>query len=265
MRLARTFASAKAESRGALITYVMGGDPTPQESIESAMACIRGGADIVELGFPFSDPIADGPTIQRAAERALAGGVTLESVLKVAASVRAQSEQTPLVLMGYLNPVLAMGVAAFFTRAAESGVDAVILPDLPPEEAAELRTHADRTGVSIISMLAPTSTAARRAAVLKVARGFTYFVAVTGVTGTRTEQADISAPLATIRAESNVPVVVGFGISTPGQAHAAAQHADGVVVGSALVERIARHESLEPFVASLRAALHTEVSPCSSS
>ena len=255
MRLARAFARAKAESRGALITYLMGGDPTLAESVQSALACIRGGADIVELGFPFSDPIADGPTIQRAAERALAANVTLESVLRVAADVRSQAAETPLVLMGYLNPVLAMGAARFFTRAAEAGVDAVILPDLPPEEAGELRAEATGNGLSIISMLAPTSTPARRAAVLSVASGFTYFVAVTGVTGTRVEQADLSAPLAAIRAESSVPVVVGFGIGTPDQARAACKHADGVVVGSAIVERIARREPLEPFVASLRAAL----------
>ena len=255
MRLARAFARAKAQSRGALVTYLMGGDPSLAESVESAMACIRGGADIVELGFPFSDPIADGPTIQRAAERALAAKVTLESVLRIAAEMRSQAPETPLVLMGYLNPVLAMGPARFFTRAAEAGVDAVILPDLPPEEAAELRAEATRTGLSLISMLAPTSTPARRAAVLSVASGFTYFVSVTGVTGTRVGQADISAPLAAIRAESSVPVVVGFGIGTPDQARAACKHADGVVVGSAIVERIARREPLEPFVVSLRAAL----------
>ena len=255
MRLARAFARAKAESRGALLTYVMGGDPTPNDSVESALACIRGGADIVELGFPFSDPIADGPTIQRAAERALAAGVTLESVLRIASEVRSKAVETPLILMGYLNPVLAMGPARFFSRAAEAGVDAVILPDLPPEEAAELRAEASRTGLSIISMLAPTSTPARRAAVLSVASGFIYFVSVTGVTGARVEHADISAPLAAIRAASKVPVVVGFGIGTADQARAACAHADGVVVGSAIVDRIARREPLEPFVASLRAAL----------
>jgi tryptophan synthase alpha chain len=157
--------------------------------------------------------------------------------------------------MGYLNPLLAFGVEAFFTRAAAAGVDAVILPDLPPEEAAPLREAAQRAGLSIIAMLAPTSTAARREAVLQVASGFTYFVAVTGVTGARTEQADVSAELSAIRAQSSVPVVVGFGISTPQQARAAAAHADGVVVGSAIVERIARGEPLEPFIASLRAAI----------
>ncbi len=255
MRLARAFARARAESRGALITYLMAGDPSAKASVESALACIRGGADLVELGFPFSDPIADGPTIQRAAERALSGGMTLEGVLAIAAEVRAKAPETPLVLMGYLNPVLAMGLERFFTKAAAAGVDGVILPDLPPEEASELRAHAQRTGLSIISMLAPTSTPSRRAAVLAVASGFTYFVSVTGVTGTRTEQADISAPLKSIRAQSNVPVVVGFGIGSPDQARTAVQHADGVVVGSAIVERIARGEALEPFIASLKAAL----------
>ena len=257
MRLAKAFARARAEARGALITYLMAGDPSLDASLDSALACIRGGADIVELGFPFSDPIADGPVIQRAAERALAAGVTLSSVLELAGRLRAQAPETPIVLMGYLNPVLAMGVERFFTAASRCGVDGVILPDLPPEEAEELRVHAQRTGLSMIAMLAPTSTGERRASVLSVASGFTYFVSVTGVTGTgaRSEQADIAAPLKAIRAESSVPVVVGFGIGTPDQARAAVQHADGVVVGSAIVERISRRDPLEPFIASLRAAL----------
>jgi len=257
MRLARAFARARDEARGALIAYLMAGDPSPEASVESALACIRGGADIVELGFPFSDPIADGPVIQRAAERALAAGVTLASVLKIAAQLRLQAPETPLVLMGYLNPVLAMGVERFFTAASHCGVDGVILPDLPPEEAGELREHAQRTGISIISMLAPTSTAARRDAVLSVASGFIYFVSVTGVTGTgaRSVQADIGPPLKAIRSASKVPVVVGFGIGTPEQARAAVQHADGVVVGSAIVDRIDKREPLEPFIASLRVAL----------
>lgn len=255
MRLARTFARAKQESRAVLITYLMTGDPSLDESIESALACIRGGADIIELGFPFSDPIADGPTIQRAAERALSAGVTLAAVLEAASYVREQAPETPLVMMGYLNPILSMGPEAFFSKAAAAGVDAIIVPDLPVDEASELRAHAMRTGLSIVSMLAPTSTPARQAVVLAVASGFTYFVSVTGVTGLRAEHADLAEPLAAIRAQSNVPVVVGFGIGTPEQVRAAAKHADGVVVGSAIVERVARREPLEPFVASLKAAL----------
>ncbi len=255
-RIDRVFARAREQSRGVLVTYVMGGDPSVAASLEAVMACIGGGADIVELGFPFSDPIADGPTIQRAAERALAAGTTLATVLELAREIRSKAPEIPLVLMGYLNPVLAMGVETFFNRAAAVGVDAVILPDLPPEEAAPLRAQALRGGVSIVSMLAPTSTPARRAAVLSVASGFTYFVAVTGVTGARTSaHEDISKHLQAIRAESKVPVVVGFGIGTADQARAAVVHADGVVVGSAIVDRIAKREPLEPFIVSLRAAL----------
>ncbi len=254
-RIDRAFARARTESRAALITYLMAGDSSAEASLSAARDCIRAGADLIELGFPFSDPIADGPTIQRAGERALASGTTLSKVLEIAASLRGFEPSTPIVLMGYLNPVMAMGLERFFTCAAEAGVDGVILPDLPQDEAVSLRAEAQRTGLSLIAMLAPTSTPARRASVLAHASGFTYFVSVTGVTGARTENADVSPHLKAIRAESSVPVVVGFGIGTPEQARAAAMHADGVVVGSAIVERISRGEPLEPFVRSLRAAL----------
>ncbi len=258
-RLEAVFTRTRRESRAALVTYLMAGDPSLEASHQAARACIRGGADVVELGFPFSDPIADGPTIQRAAERALRAGTTLGSTLQLAQALRREFAETPLVLMGYLNPVLAMGYPAFFTRAAQAGVDAVIVPDLPPDEAVEARSLAGRHGVCLVGMLAPTSTAARRQAVLSVAKGFTYFVSVTGVTGVRDPGSSLgdeaAAHLAAIRAESAVPVVVGFGIGSADQAHAAAQHADGVVVGSAIVDRIARGEPLQPFVASLRAAV----------
>jgi tryptophan synthase alpha chain len=262
MRLQRAFAAAKQEGRAALITYLMAGDPSPDASLEAAVACARGGADVVELGFPYSDPTADGPTIQRAGERALASGTTLDGVLRVAQAFRERCEQ-PSVLMGYLNPVLAMGAERFFGRAALAGVDGVLLADLPPEEAAELRPHADRAGVALIFMLAPTSTPERLRAVASAASGFIYFVSVAGVTGARTQLPDLAEPLRLVRAATPLPVVVGFGIGTPQQASAVARHADGVVVGSALVERLSRREPLQPFVASLRAALSpVRYDPC---
>jgi tryptophan synthase alpha chain len=244
-RLHRAFSGHKA-----LITYLMGGDATADELVE----CAASGADVLELGFPFSDPIADGRVIQAAATRALAKGATLETVFGLAREVRARSG-VPLALMGYLNPVLSYGVERFVATSAQAGVDALIIPDLPPEEAGELCLAAARHDVGTVFFLAPTSTPAREAAVLAATTGFIYFVSVTGVTGARTALPDIGAHVARIRARAKVPVVVGFGISTPAHAAALSAGCDGVVVGSALVERVARGEAPGPFVASLRAAL----------
>jgi tryptophan synthase alpha chain len=261
-RLQRTFEGCRKEGRSALITYVMGGDPDARTSLAMARACLQGGADILEIGFPFSDPIADGPVIQRAAERALASGTTLDACLELAADVRRQSE-APMVLMGYLNPVLAYGPARFARACVKAGVDGVIVPDLPPDEATEWLALAHESGLSTVFLLAPTSTAARQRAVLDRATGFVYYVSVTGVTGTRKRlPADVAERLDTLRAQAKVPVVVGFGVSTPAQAKTLAPHADGVVVGSAIVARIAESGSLPErkqrvghFVAGLRAAL----------
>lgn len=259
-RLAEAFAAARGEGRAALVTYVMGGDPTPEGSLEAALGCARGGADVIELGFPYSDPTADGPTVQRAAERALRAGATLEGVLGVAAALGKRTD-TPIVLMGYLSPVLALGIERFFERAAAAGVAGLILADLPPEEADDVRAAAARHGVATVFLLAPTSTDERREAVLAAATGFVYFVSVAGVTGARAEVPDVAAHLTALRARSRVPVVVGFGVATPQQAAALAPHADGVVVGSAIVERHARGEGVERFVASLRAALSAAGAP----
>lgn len=261
-RIGATFARCRAQGRAALVTYVMAGDPNWNTSKAVALACLEGGADILELGFPFSDPIADGPTLQRAAERALASGTTLARCLDLAAALRAKTA-VPLVLMGYLNPVLAMGVETFFARCAQSGVDGVILPDLPPEEAGELLASAHRHGVRTIFLLAPTSTDDRCARVFSAASGFVYYVSVTGVTGARTQlPRDLGARLDSLRRESPVPVVVGFGISKPEQARTLAAHADGVVVGSAIVSRAAQGKSVSEraravrhFVGALAAAL----------
>lgn len=261
-RLRATFARCREEGRAALVTYIMGGDPTLEASKAMALACAEGGADVLEIGVPFSDPVADGPTIQRAGERSLAAGTTVERCLALAAEVRAETEAA-IALMGYFNPVLAYGEARFLDRCREAGVDAMIVPDLPPEEAEGFGELARARGVATVFLLAPTSTPARVQAALGVATGFLYFVSVTGVTGARTElPVDLSAKLAEVRAESRLPVVVGFGVSTPEQARTLGGIADGVVVGSAIVSRIAeegttrdRADRVKHFVASLRQAL----------
>jgi tryptophan synthase alpha chain len=241
-------------ARKALVTYLMAGDGGPDATVKAVRECVAAGADVIELGFPFSDPIADGPVIQKAAMRAMAAGTTLASTLEVARRARAEVA-VPLVLMGYLNPVLAYGVERLVKDCAAVGVDGLILPDLPPEEAGELRLHAQTHGVATVFFLAPTSTVARERAVLEASTGFIYFVSVTGVTGARAGVPDVGPQVQRIRAASRVPVAVGFGISTPEQARQVATFADGVVVGSALVDRLSRGESPGPLVASLRAAL----------
>lgn len=261
-RLASMFEAARARGEAALVTYLMAGDPDPATARAAALACAEGGADLIEIGMPFSDPIADGPTIQRAAERALAGGTTVADALALAAHVRARSP-VRLALMGYLNPVLSYGLERFFTDAARSGVDAVILPDVPPEESRPLRQAADAAGVKMVFLLAPTSTEARRRAAAEAASGFLYFVSVTGVTGARRAlPEDLAAQVAQVRAASPVPVVVGFGVSTPAQAREVARLADGVVVGSAVVSRISapgsradRAGRVRRFVRSLKRAM----------
>ena len=261
-RLRSTFGRCRARNEAALVAYVMGGDPDLATSKAMALACVEGGADLLEIGMPFSDPIADGPTLQQAAERALAAGTTTEGCLEVAAAVRARS-QVPIALMGYLNPILAHGPERFFARSAAAGVDALIVPDLLPEESGELSALAAARGVGMVFLLAPTSTPARVEAAVRAATGFLYFVSVTGVTGARTElPAELPSQLAAVRARSPMPVVVGFGVSTPAQARALAPLADGVVVGSAIVKRIAeggsraeRARRVSRFVRSLKGAL----------
>lgn len=262
-RIAAAFARRRDAGGSALVTYVMAGDPDVATSKALAQACVEGGADLLELGIPFSDPIADGPTIQHAAERALASGTTTADVLAVARAVRARSE-VPIALMGYLNPILAHGVDRFAAECEAAGVDALIVPDLLPEEAGELAPAAARHGLGLVFLLAPTSTPARVEAAARAATGFLYFVSVTGVTGARRALPEELGPqVAAVRARSAVPVVIGFGVSTPEQARALAPLADGVVVGSAIVSRgaepgprAARADRVRRFVASLARALH---------
>jgi tryptophan synthase alpha chain len=261
-RIDATFAACRARGEAALVAYVMGGDPDLATSRAMALACVEGGADLLEIGMPFSDPIADGPTIQLAAERALARNTSVADCLALAAEVRARTS-APIALMGYVNPVLSHGEVRFLDDCAKAGVDAVILPDVPPEEAEDLGRLARERGIATVFLLAPTSTPARRSAACAAASGFLYFVSVTGVTGARRElPPDLAAQVARVREESPVPVVVGFGVSTPAQAKALAGLADGVVVGSAIVSRIAeggsrpaRAERVRRFVRSLKRAL----------
>ncbi len=266
-RIAEAFERCRAGGEAALVTYVMAGDPDVATSKAMAIACAQGGADLIELGIPFSDPIADGPTIQHAAERALAAGTTTSDVLAVAAAVRSRS-QVPIALMGYLNPILAHGVARFARDCARAGVDALIVPDLLPEEAGEMVPLLASQGVRTVFLLAPTSGPERIDAAVRSATGFLYFVSVTGVTGARKPTPAVIGPLVrAVRAKSPVPVVIGFGVSSPEQARALRGLADGVVVGSAIVKRIAeggsrsaRRARVERFVRSLKRELRARPS-----
>jgi len=235
-RIGKKFAELKTQQRTALVTFVTAGDPDLALTERLVPAMAAAGADIIELGVPFSDPMADGPTIQLSSERALAGGTTLTAILAMVKRIR-QGCQVPILLMGYYNPVYAFGPERFCTEAAAAGVDGVLLVDLPPEEAGEFSRLANAAHVDLISLLTPTSDASRIDKVKKIGRGFIYYVSVAGVTGARTTVADdIGAMVGKIRASASLPVAVGFGISSPEQAEAVARIADGVVVGSALVK-----------------------------
>jgi tryptophan synthase alpha chain len=219
--------------RTALVCYAMGGDPT-LAATEELLAAIDGeGADVIEIGLPFSDPIADGPTVQAAATRALRGGATLPTLLEIVERLRLRA---PTVAMGYMNPIESMGSPAFARALAQARISGAIVPDLPLEEAAPLRADLAGAGVDLVPLIAPTTGAGRAAAIARQARGFLYYVSVTGVTGARAElPPDLTARLRELRALSPVPVAVGFGISRPEQAAALRGLSDGVVVGSALV------------------------------
>ncbi len=244
-RIGKRFAQLKKEKRKALITFVTAGDPDLALTERLIPSMAAAGADIMELGMPFSDPMADGPTIQLSSERALAGGTTLAAILAMVKRVR-ETCDVPILLMGYFNPVFAFGQERFCKEAAAAGVDGVLLVDLPPEEAVEFGRLARGAGVDLISLLTPTSDQSRIARVKRVAAGFVYYVSVAGVTGARaTVAADIGAMVETIRSRVSLPVAVGFGISTPEQAATVARVADGVVVGSALVKLFEEHRGEE--------------------
>jgi len=261
-RLADRFAALRERGEGALVPFVTAGDPDLDTTAALLAVLAESGADAIELGVPFSDPIAEGPTIQRSSERALASGTTLRRILQLVKQVRGEID-VPLVLMGYANPFFTMGDEGFAAAAAEVGVDGVIVPDLPPEEGASFYDAAEAAGVDPILLAAPTTTPGRLEQLAKRSRGFLYYVALTGVTGARAEvAADLEAGVRRARELARVPVIVGFGISTPEQVAEIARYADGVVVGSALVDRIAaapdRQAKLDAagrFMAELKAPL----------
>ncbi len=239
-RIARRFAALKDEGRAGLVAFVTAGDPNLTVSAEILAGLPRAGADLIELGMPFSDPMADGPSIQAAGYRALKAGTTLKKVLALAAGFRASDPDTPLILMGYFNPIYSYGVERFAFDAVASGADGVIVVDLPPEMDQELRAPALGAGLEVIRLATPTTDAERLPRVLEDAGGFLYYVAVAGVTGTkRAKIEDIAAAVSRLKASTSLPVAVGFGIRDPESAGAVARHADASVVGSAIVDRIA--------------------------
>jgi tryptophan synthase alpha chain len=239
-RLEKRFAELGKQGRRALIPYVTAGDPNPQVTVPLMHALVEGGADILELGVPFSDPMADGPVIQQASERALRHHVSLHQVLEMVCEFRKKNSDTPVVLMGYLNPIEVLGYPAFARQAAAAGVDGVLTVDLPPEEAGEFVPELKRAGLDPIFLLAPTSDAERLHRILAVASGFLYYVSLRGVTGAgHLDLAEVRRKVNAIRQQTKLPVGVGFGISTPQAAAEVAEFADAVVVGSALVRRIA--------------------------
>jgi tryptophan synthase alpha chain len=238
-RISTTFASCAAQGRAAFVAYLMAADPDIETSYKNLVALSESGADIIELGAPFTDPMADGVAIQKAALRALAAGGSLSVTLEIARRFRSVNTSTPLIVMGYANPIHRMGYAAFAKAAAEAGVDGVITVDLPPEEDAPLRTELARLGLAVIRLATPTTTEKRMETVANGSSGFVYYVSVAGVTGAGIgAESDISAGVERARRISNLPVAVGFGVRTPEQAAVFARISDGVVVGSALVEEV---------------------------
>ncbi|MDA9930157.1 tryptophan synthase subunit alpha [Alphaproteobacteria bacterium] len=241
-RIEQVFANARAENRGTLGVFVTAGDPDIKTSTAILDAVVEAGADIIELGMPFSDPMADGPAIQAASLRALKRGMTLESTLKMAAVFRERNPETPLVLMGYYNPIYIYGVQRFLDACVVAGVDGLIIVDLPPEEDDELCIPARAAGIDFIRLVTPTSDTERLPVVLSAASGFVYYVSITGITGTGSAAGDsISAAYKRISAATNLPIVTGFGIRTPEAAAQAATLSDGAVVGSAVVDIIAEN------------------------
>lgn len=234
-RIEKAFKTLRAGKQKALIPYIMAGDPYLERTEELVLEMERAGADIVELGVPFSDPIADGPVIQRAGLRAMKWKTSLRDVIRLVADIRKKSE-IPLVLMTYYNPLLKLGVRTFFSEAAAAGVDGVIVPDLPPEEGRAVEEESRKKGLDWILLAAPTTPPERMAMLCRRTRGFLYYVSLTGITGAALKGLpEVGARLAAIRRMTDCPVAVGFGVSTPEAARALAAKADGVIVGSALV------------------------------
>ncbi len=239
-RISRRFKALKADGRAGLVTFVTAGDPDLGTSREILLGLPEAGADLIELGMPFSDPMADGPAIQASSLRALKNGMTLKKTLELVADFRKRDDATPVVLMGYYNPIYIYGVDDFVADARKAGVDGLIIVDLPPEEVVELWQPAHDAGIDFIFLTAPTSDDARLPVIIERASGFVYYVSITGITGTRSADiTDVGKSIKRIRKHTDLPIAVGFGIKTPDQAAEIASVADAVVVGSALVDVIA--------------------------
>ncbi|MDD9723032.1 tryptophan synthase subunit alpha [Sulfitobacter sp. PR48] len=243
-RIDAKFAALKSQGRKAFVSYIMAGDPNYDKSLEVMRGLPAAGVDVIELGLPFTDPMADGPTIQLAGQRALDGGMTLRRTLQMAAAFREADDTTPIVLMGYYNPIYSMGVAAFLEAARTAGIDGLIVVDLPPEEDEELCLPAQAAGLNFIRLATPTTDDKRLPRVARNTSGFVYYVSITGITGSaEAEATDVGPEVTRIQKASGLPVIVGFGVNTPEKSRAIAGVADGVVVGSAIVSRIARGDS----------------------
>ncbi len=264
-RISRAFTRLKEKGKKALIAFVTAGDPDMSATQEIVSALEASGADIIELGIPFSDPMADGPTIQASSERALKKGATPEDVLDAVKKIRKTSE-IPIVLFGYYNPIFSYGVKRFARKAKDAGADGVLVVDLPAEEAGELKAELDKNALDLIFLLTPTSNDERMKLTAEIATGFIYFISVTGVTGARqTVSKNIASYVKKIRRFSDIPVAVGFGVSTPAQAKEVASYSDGAVVGSAIINIIASRQNdrkalisdVSDFVSSLKKGMNS--------
>jgi tryptophan synthase alpha chain len=261
-RLAQTFQELKRQGRKALVPYFTAGDPSPDLVVDLLKAMVSAGADVIELGVPFSDPMADGPVIQRASERALAKGVSLDDCLKWVADFRKENQQTPIVLMGYANPIERFGQKAFAQAAASAGVDGVLVVDYPPEESEEFSALLKSVSVDPIFLLAPTSTESRMAQVGRLGGGYLYYVSLKGVTGAgHLDTADVAQKVGVVRQHTDLPIGVGFGISDAASAKAVSEHADAVVIGSAIIklmeQQLAQQQPIVPAVTTFLTGIRT--------
>lgn len=260
-RIDDKFAALKVAGKKAFVSYIMAGDTDYDTSLAVMKGLPAAGVDVIELGLPFTDPVADGATIQLAGQRALDGGQTLKKTLDMVRAFRADDDITPIVIMGYYNPIYSAGVDKFLTKAKDAGVDGLIVVDLPPEEDAELCLPAKEVGINFIRLATPTTDDNRLPTVIANSSGFVYYVSMNGITGTAAAQADAVAPeVARIKAATDLPVVIGFGVKTPEASKTFAGLGDGVVVGSAIVERIGRGDTTDDvlaFVKTLADAAHS--------
>lgn len=252
-RIDDTFSRLKSEGRKAFVSYIMAGDPDTGTSLAVMKGLPGAGVDIIELGMPFTDPMADGPTIQLAGQRALEAGQTLEQTLQMVRDFRKDDATTPIVMMGYYNPIYSRGVDRFLADARAAGIDGLIVVDLPPEEDSELCLPAQAAGLNFIRLATPTTDDKRLPKVLQNTSGFVYYVSITGITGAAAAQAaDVAPEVARIKAATDLPVIVGFGITTPEKAQAIAGVADGCVVGSAIVKMVEQKRSVADILAFVR-------------